>query len=137
LKGVLGLAVPVLGAASGCVLVTDLGTGGYELAEAGACSAADDASCSAAPPVFCASTGDCATGEICCLTASLGQPVSIDCQMGPSCPGTSSAQLCAGDGDCGGATCMAQTCPVYGSSMTIHTCGSGVGLSLVCTSAPP
>lgn len=126
-----GFAVLVGGEAiTGCAIVTDLSTGGYELASS-VCDASDDATCEAPVPVFCASSAEC-SGEICCASASLALPLNFSCQMGPSCTAPVGAQLCGDAGDCDGGPCIAQTCEVLGVLTQIHTCGFGVGLSSFC-----
>jgi hypothetical protein len=119
-----------------CVVVTDLGTGGYQLGDAGSCDPSGDAGCSASvPSISC----DCGSGSVCCLTPTSFASVTFACQAGSSCTGTTTVQLCGaddgGDTECNGAQCVTIVCPYNGSSATFRTCESAV-LSLVCTPSP-
>jgi hypothetical protein len=119
-----------------CAVVTDLGTGGYQLADAGSCEPSGDAGCASSVPSI---TCDCGSGSVCCLTPTSNASVTFACQTGSSCTGTTTVQLCDDDGgidtECNGAMCVAQVCPYNGSSAMFHACQSAV-LSLVCTPLP-
>lgn len=125
---------------AGCVLVTDLGTGGYHLAEVDACTPSPDASC--APPAsrFCASTTDCLPGQICCLTltitASLTAVPVFACQIGP-CNTAQGAQVCSGDDDCEGGACTPYTCMIPNApAQEIGVCGTLSSSLTACSQGP-
>jgi hypothetical protein len=87
--------------------VTNVGTNGYVLTDAGSKGS-------------CMSASDCDGGAICCLTTFSPTPTS-SCQA--SCSSASlgvDVQFCATDTECGTSTCVEQVC----ASFVVRACGA-------------
>jgi hypothetical protein len=97
----------VLGAASGCILLTG-GTEGYSLPEGGVVGLA------------CMGSAECDAG-VCCYSL-MGTTPSSQCQASCTRP---FEQACSIAEDCGdGGICIAQSCPLpSGVSVPVTTCG--------------
>lgn len=68
----------------------------------------------------CDEAGDCATGEVCCFSASGTTPTGALCQQGP-CGFGDYSQSCRGNAECvGSGACISGSCAGY----KIQTCAS-------------
>lgn len=113
---------PMIATAS-CVLVTG-STDGYELAV----DAAAPPTVEAGPglDIACLSTNDCASdggAGVCCVTASSSTSARAACQGAP-CGGALPIQLCTEGAECGGLTCILQTCTLAGAAVAVRACGT-------------
>jgi hypothetical protein len=123
------------GAFTACAIFTG-STDGYVLADAGpgevdgAC-AADGGLClvdECVSAADCTSTSD-SSPAVCCLglvsSGTLGASCETSaCQLG-------SFQLCKGDAECSGLTCVEQSCSVNGSPLPIKACGLVQGCTAI------
>ena len=86
--------------------------------EAGTCEPGTTAVCGNNAATFhCASTADCASGEVCCGSFDLSAfTLTTACQKGtcpsppPLCASGTQCQLCKQDSECGGGKCTDQSC---------------------------
>jgi len=122
-------------AGSGCEVVTNLGTSGYQMAEAGR---APDAACKtdACFDFECLGAGDCPNGWVCCLDVSSTTSAGFVCTMGPACSGPVPLQLCRTDVECPGSdagaaeagpSCVHQRCSLGGNTVELEACGAVPG----------
>jgi hypothetical protein len=74
----------------------------------------------------CDEKGDCANGQICCFVAVSTTAANNACTTGTTCSGgLFSIQICKTDAECtNGMSCVPQSCPVGGSTVTIGACGA-------------
>jgi hypothetical protein len=118
----LALGALAVAVTAGCALVTDVGTKGFVLTDAGTSE--------------CQSASDCDGGALCCVTSL--SPMTTSCAATcPTVPFGVDVQFCATNGECGNSTCIEQVC----SGATIHACGlvsvcSAAGISVDASAAP-
>ncbi len=77
-------------------------------------------SCTGKAGLGCDEAGDCATGEVCCFSASGATPTGALCQTGP-CGFGDYSQSCRSDSECAGSgQCITGSCAGY----KIQTCAA-------------
>jgi hypothetical protein len=104
-RGAVLASFAVIALSAGCALVTDVGTTGFTLTDAGTGAG-------------CQSVADCEGGAICCITSL--SPVTSACEgTCPTVPLGVNLQFCATDTECGRSTCVEQVC----AGSTVHACG--------------
>jgi hypothetical protein len=120
----LALGCLVAGAA-GCLLVYDLGTGGYSLAEEAGIGFADCGADATCPDLSlsCLGTEDCGDGGMACCLSLVGGSVQSRCST-TGCSGAI-GQLCKSTAECSGSLrCVSQTCSsVGGATVGLQACG--------------
>jgi hypothetical protein len=112
------LAAIVL-AAAGCALLPGFGTGGFSQSDSGVPG--------------CTGTSDCDAGEVCCVASLKSETTCAAAPCPVVVPLPAPVQLCHGDGDCGDAGCVEQSCTSSVASLTVRACGAIAG----CVATPP